>query len=70
MFQPAVTGLDEDFRNTITAAQENHIDNRIMEEILWNDPWKGIHTQDWSYSERGIGRLFGINISKKWLRIS
>lgn len=41
-----------------------------MEEILWNDPWKGIHTQDWSYSERGIGRLFGINISKKWSRIS
>jgi hypothetical protein len=36
-----------------------------MEEILWNDPWKGIHTQDWSYSERGIGRLFGINISPK-----
>lgn len=64
-----VTGLAEDFRNPIAAAQENHIDNRIMEEILWNDPWKGTHTQDWGYSERGIGRLFGINISKKWLRI-
>jgi hypothetical protein len=65
-----VTGLGKDFRNSIAAAQENHMHNRIMEEILWNDPWKGIHTEDWRYSERGVGRLFGINVSKKWLRIS
>ena len=65
-----VTGLAKDFRNSIAAAQENHMHNRIMEEILWNDPWKGIHTEDWRYSERGVGRLFGINVSKKWLRIS
>jgi hypothetical protein len=65
-----VTGLTKDFRNSVATAQENHIHNRIMEEILWNDPLKQTRKQDWEYSERGIGRLFGINISKKWLKMS
>lgn len=65
-----VTGLTKDFRNSVAIAQENHIHNRIMEEILWNDPLKQTCKQDWEYSERGIGRLFGINISKKWLKMS
>ncbi|MGC2425744.1 MAG: metallophosphoesterase family protein [Nitrososphaeraceae archaeon] len=65
-----VTGLTKDFRKSVAAAQDNHIHNRIMEEILWNDPWNQIHKRDWRYSERGVGRLFGINISKKWLKIS
>lgn len=42
-----------------------------MEEILWNDPRQGIRNRDgWEYSRRGIGKHFGIEISRKWLRIS
>jgi protein phosphatase len=42
-----------------------------MEEILWNDPSEEIEgLQNWEYSRRGIGRHFGRNISRKWLRMS
>lgn len=60
-----------DFKESIATAQENHISNRIMEEILWNDPREYIQDQkNWEYSTRGIGKHFGINISKLWLGIS
>jgi Calcineurin-like phosphoesterase len=60
-----------DLKRSIVSAQENHIHNKILEEILWNDPLRLSPTrQDWDYSKRGIGRLFGINISRKWLNIS
>jgi hypothetical protein len=59
------------FKESIGAAQENHLYNRIMEEILWNDPRQRIQDKkNWEYSRRGIGKYFGINISKMWLRIS
>ena len=42
-----------------------------MEEILWNDPRQGIRNNEgWEYSRRGIGKHFGIEISRKWLRLS
>lgn len=59
-----------DLKRSIASAQENHIHNKILEEILWNDPLRSPTKQDWDYSKRGIGKLFGINISRKWLNIS
>jgi len=60
-----------DFRRLIAYAQENHLRNKILEEILWNDPWRHSSAKrDWDYSTRGIGRLFGITISKQWLGMS
>jgi protein phosphatase len=42
-----------------------------MEEILWNDPLiSASGNKDWDYSKRGFGRLFGPNVSKKWLIMS
>jgi hypothetical protein len=59
------------FKESIGAAEENHLYNRIMEEILWNDPRQHIQgKKNWEYSRRGLGKHFGINISKMWLQIS
>jgi protein phosphatase len=65
-------GLTGDFRRSIAIAQENCVYNRTMEEILWNDPRPQIldKKRDWDYSRRGIGRAFGINVTKKWLNMS
>ena len=63
--------LISNFRKVIANAQYTHIRNSIMEEILWNDPW--IHSlgkEEWTYSKRGFGRLFGPKISEKWLKMS
>jgi hypothetical protein len=63
--------LISDFRQSIATAQDTHITNSLMEEILWNDPWShSSGKEDWTYSKRGFGRLFGPQISKKWLKIS
>ena len=60
-----------DFRKSISTAQDTSIRNSIMEEILWNDPWSDPSgKEDWIYSTRGYGRLFGPKISEKWLKIS
>jgi protein phosphatase len=60
-----------EFQRLIASAQENHVRDRILEEILWNDPLRERSIrQDWNYSKRGIGRLFGANVSRKWLNIS
>jgi Calcineurin-like phosphoesterase len=64
-------GITTDFRKLISTAKENHTRNITMEEILWNDPSEEIEgLQNWEYSRRGIGRHFGRNISRKWLRMS
>jgi Calcineurin-like phosphoesterase len=63
--------LRSDFRKSIATAHETHIRNSLMEEVLWNDPWS--HSSgigNWTYSRRGFGRLFGQEISKRWLKIS
>ena len=63
--------LITDFRKSISTAQDDHIRNSMMEEILWNDPWSSSSgNKDWTYSRRGFGRLFGPEISKKWLKLS
>ncbi len=63
--------LDHDFRETISNADRSYLFNSIMEEILWNDPRQAIRADDgWEYSSRGIGRYFGGEISRKWLRLT
>jgi diadenosine tetraphosphatase ApaH/serine/threonine PP2A family protein phosphatase len=59
-----------DIKSSISTADKN-IHNGWMEEILWNDPRQHIQNhQEWEPSRRGIGRHFGINISKRWLRLT
>jgi diadenosine tetraphosphatase ApaH/serine/threonine PP2A family protein phosphatase len=60
----------KDIKNSIATADKN-IHNGWMEEILWNDPRQHIQNhQEWEPSRRGIGRHFGINISKSWLKLT
>ena len=63
--------FDYTFKDTICTADQTYTNNSIMEEILWNDPRQGIRNNEgWEYSRRGIGKHFGIEISRKWLRLS
>jgi diadenosine tetraphosphatase ApaH/serine/threonine PP2A family protein phosphatase len=49
----------------IAYAHETHPRERHLEEILWNDPWKGI--KGTIASPRGAGRLFGEDVTNKLL---
>ena len=51
--------------NDIAYAHETHPGERHLEEILWNDPWKGIKRT--IASPRGAGRLFGEDVTNKLL---
>ncbi|MHC3129291.1 MAG: serine/threonine protein phosphatase [Candidatus Bathyarchaeota archaeon] len=51
----------------IAYAHETHPRERHLEEILWNDPWKGI--KGTIASPRGAGRLFGSDVTRKFLRM-
>lgn len=63
--------VDNNFREAISTADRTYLSNSIMEEILWNDPREEIENEDaWEYSRRGIGKHFGVEISRKWLRLS
>ncbi|HSN96391.1 MAG TPA: metallophosphoesterase family protein, partial [Nitrososphaeraceae archaeon] len=63
--------VDNNFREAISTADQTYLSNSIMEEILWNDPREEIENEDaWEYSRRGIGKHFGVEISRKWLRLS
>jgi Calcineurin-like phosphoesterase len=63
--------LDNDFREAISTADHTFLSNSIMEEILWNDPRTDIRSEEaWEYSRRGIGKHFGVKISRRWLEIS
>jgi hypothetical protein len=50
---------------SVASAQENHLKDRVLEELLWNDPRP--LGGEWEPSRRGIGRHFGVEITKKWL---
>jgi protein phosphatase len=59
-----------DFKQIFAASAENYLRNTVMEEILWNDPRENIRNNlYWENSKRGFGKYFGINISRKWLKI-
>ena len=51
--------------NDIAYAHEKHPRESHLEEILWNDPWKGI--KGTIASPRGAGRLFGEDVTNKLL---
>ena len=53
--------------NDIAFAHETHPRKRHLEEILWNDPWKGI--KGTIASPRGSGRLFGVDVTNKLLKM-
>jgi len=53
---------------SIAAAQENHVKSRVLEELLWNDPRQIDGEPGWENSRRGIGRHFGIGISRRALQ--
>lgn len=55
-----------DWRQAIATAQKRHLQNRMMEELLWNDP-RPLEDEDWEPSWRGIGRYFGSAVTKRWL---
>lgn len=40
--------------------------SKLLEELLWNDPSDFI--DEWMPSPRGAGKLFGINITKKFIK--
>jgi protein phosphatase len=63
--------LANNFREAISTADHTFLSNSIMEEILWNDPRTDIRSEEaWEYSRRGIGKHFGVKISRRWLEIS
>jgi hypothetical protein len=63
--------IDINFREAIGTADHTFLSNSIMEEILWNDPRTDIRSEEaWEYSRRGIGKHFGVKISRRWLEMS
>jgi diadenosine tetraphosphatase ApaH/serine/threonine PP2A family protein phosphatase len=53
--------------NDIAFAHETHPRQRHLEEILWSDPWKEI--KGTIASPRGVGRLFGVDVTNKLLKM-
>jgi protein phosphatase len=51
--------------NDIAYAHEKHPREPHLEEILWSDPWEGI--KGTIGSPRGAGRLFGEDVTRKFL---
>lgn len=43
------------------------VNNILLEEILWNDPKELSIQNNWVYSNRGVGKHFGIYITDRWL---
>jgi diadenosine tetraphosphatase ApaH/serine/threonine PP2A family protein phosphatase len=64
---PTGQGVAEQFRGLVADAQENHMHNRVMEELLWNDPRPLEGEPGWEASSRGLGRHFGRAITERWL---
>lgn len=64
---PTEESVIKNYRQTILTSQQNHIANRVVEELLWNDPRNINESCGWEPSRRGFGRHFGISISNKWL---
>lgn len=54
-------------KNALATAREH---NRVLEELLWNDPRDLNDSPYWEESQRGLGRYFGEAITRKWLQAS
>lgn len=59
-----------DHRSLLGSAQQNHTRNRVLEEVLWNDPRQITSADGWEKSRRGIGRHFGESVTRRWLDVS
>lgn len=57
-----VTSLDE-----IAYAHEAYPETSVLQELLWNDPLEG---QGWCESFRGVGKLFGKDVTDAVLRLA
>lgn len=59
---------DVDFFNNYRFHLSSVLSNSILlEEILWNDPRNLDSGRKWSFSNRGIGKYFGVDITNTWL---
>jgi diadenosine tetraphosphatase ApaH/serine/threonine PP2A family protein phosphatase len=56
----------EFFRNYKFRLSDMKSEEGLLEEILWNDP-REFTDRNWHVSNRGLGKYFGINITKNWL---
>jgi protein phosphatase len=61
---PPVKGA---IKKSISAAQENYLKSRVLEELLWNDPRQVDSEPGWENSRRGFGRYYGGSVSRKAL---
>jgi protein phosphatase len=59
------TDAPGDWRQAIATEQKSPLRNRVMEELLWNDPRP--LEEEWEPSWRGIGRHFGSAVTERWL---
>jgi len=56
----------EFFKNYKFRLSDMKSDEELLEEFLWNDP-REFTDRNWQASNRGLGKYFGINITKNWL---
>jgi protein phosphatase len=56
------------FRESIAYAHESQVRNSVLEEILWNDPRQIDENKGHDMSRRGLGRYFGPNVTRRWLK--
>jgi diadenosine tetraphosphatase ApaH/serine/threonine PP2A family protein phosphatase len=64
---PTEDAVIANFHKAIATAQDSHVHSRVLEELLWNDPRRLDGAPGWEPSRRGIGRHFGIGITRRWL---
>jgi protein phosphatase len=57
----------KNYRKEVADARENFMHSRVLEEILWNDPREIVGMPGWEWSDRGLGRYFGPDITRRWL---
>ncbi|MGI0088658.1 MAG: metallophosphoesterase family protein [Nitrosotalea sp.] len=60
--------INTEYRELISrASAQNHSQNDILEDLLWNDPRP---IDGWEVSRRRFGKHFGKSISRKWLELT
>jgi hypothetical protein len=58
------TNFFENYKFHLSSALKNVL---LLEEILWNDPRDLPCDHNWSFSNRGLGKYFGVGITNMWL---
>jgi predicted phosphodiesterase len=60
----AVTSAD-----SVTSNYESQLkSNTVLEELLWNDPRDLPEDKPYESSRRGLGRYFGLSVTRTWLK--